>query len=195
MSNLDLFKAAALMYLTFRHVQQGQQSFHTLNAYQVGPPQPPTFLPRIGIQVGAMVRGGVLHVLLLTILDVPHNHQRRTGDEDELQRPQADVGDGEDVVIAHVAAARLGRVADKVFVVVPPHSLGCHHKHHYPEDENHGQPDTAKHSGVLVNPTEECLQCRPVHRCCLRVGGGDGGSGMRLENWRPGRMRFLMFSL
>lgn len=168
--------------------------FHTLNAYQVGPPQPPAFLPRIGIQVGAMVRGGVSQVLVLTILDVPHHQQRRTGDEDELQCPQADVGDREDVVIAHVAAAWLGCVADKVFVVVPPHSLGRHHEHQHPEDENHGQPDTAKHSGVLVNPTEECLQCRPVHHCCVRVGGGDGGSRMRLKSWRPGRMRFSMFS-
>ncbi len=108
--------------------------------------------------MGALVRGGVLHVLLLTILDMPHHHQRRTGDEDELQGPQADVGDGEDVVVAHVIAARLCRVAHKVLAVIAPHSLGRHHEHHHPEDEDHGEPDSAEHGGVLVDPTEECLQ-------------------------------------
>lgn len=105
--------------------------------------------------MGAMMRGGVLHVLLLTILDVPHHHQRRAGDEDELQCPQADVGDGEDVVVAHVVAARLERVADKVLALIAPHSLGRHHEHHYAEDEDHRQPDAAEHGGVLVDPTEE----------------------------------------
>uniref|UniRef100_A0A3Q3VZL1 Uncharacterized protein n=1 Tax=Mola mola TaxID=94237 RepID=A0A3Q3VZL1_MOLML len=98
--------------------------------------------------------------------------ERWTGDEDELQGPQADVGDGEDEVVAHIFAAWLGCVAVEVLAVVAPHSLGCHHKHHYPEDEDHGQPDAAKHSGVLVDSTEERLQCRPVHLCCLRAGGG-----------------------
>lgn len=147
-----------------------------LHAYQIGPPQPPTFLPRVGIQMGALVRGGVLQVFLLTILDVPHHHQRRTGDKDELQGPQADVGDGEDVVVAHVVAPRLGRVADKVLALITPHSLGSHHKHHHPEDEDHGEPNAAEHSGVLIDSTKECLQCRPVHDCCLRGGGGVGGS-------------------
>lgn len=36
-----------------------------------------------------------------------HHHQRRTGDKDQLQCPQTDMGDGEDVVIADVGTARL----------------------------------------------------------------------------------------
>lgn len=79
--------------------------------------------------MGALVCGGVLQVLLLAIMDVPYHHQRRTGDEDELQGPQADVGDGEDVVVAHVSAAWLGRVADKVLDFVAPHWLGRDHEH------------------------------------------------------------------
>lgn len=106
-----------------------------------------------------------------------HHHQRRAGDEDELQGPQTDVRDGEDVVVAHVDAARLGRVADKVLALIAPHSLGRHHENHHPEDEDHGEPDTAEHSGVLVNPAEECLQCRPIHDCWRRGRGGDGGRG------------------
>lgn len=36
-----------------------------------------------------------------------HHYQRRAGDKNQLQRPQTDMGDGEDVVIADVGAARL----------------------------------------------------------------------------------------
>uniref|UniRef100_A0A667X084 Uncharacterized protein n=1 Tax=Myripristis murdjan TaxID=586833 RepID=A0A667X084_9TELE len=104
-----------------------------------------------------------------------HHHQRRAGDEDELQGPQADVGDGEDVVVADVVAAGLGRVAHKVLALVPPHPLGRNHEHHHPENEDHGEPDAAEYGGVFVDPAEQGLQCRPVHGCCLRGGGGDRG--------------------
>ena len=165
--------------------------FQPLHAHQVGPPEPPAFLPRVGVQVGALVRGTILHVLLLAILDVPHHHQRRASDKDKLQGPQADVWDGEDEVIAHVVAARLGRVAHKVLVLIAPHSLGRYHEHHHPEDKDHGEPDAAEHSGVFVDPAEERLQCRPVHGCCLR---GSEGKEMEELLGRPGGMRFLMSS-
>ncbi|CAG5890162.1 unnamed protein product [Menidia menidia] len=122
----------------------------------------------VGIEMSTFVRGGVLHVFLLPVLDVANHHQRGAGDEDELQGPQADVGDGEDVVVAHVGAAWLLGVADKVFVLISPHPLSRHHKHHHPEDENHGEPHSAENGGVLVDPTEECLQSTPVHDGCLK---------------------------
>jgi len=102
---------------------------------------------------------------------VPHHYQRRTGDEDELQGPQADVGDGEDVVVAHVDAARLDRVTHKVLVLVAPHPLRRHHEHHHPEDEDYREPHAAEPGGVLVDPTDEGLQSRPVHDGCLRGRG------------------------
>ncbi|KAG9268949.1 hypothetical protein AMEX_G17983, partial [Astyanax mexicanus] len=76
--------------------------------------------------------------------------------EDELQGPQADVGDGEDAVVADIGAAGLSGVAHKVFVLVAPNALRRHHEHQHPEDEHHGQPDASEHSGVLVDPTQEC---------------------------------------
>uniref|UniRef100_A0A8C6JU46 Uncharacterized protein n=1 Tax=Melopsittacus undulatus TaxID=13146 RepID=A0A8C6JU46_MELUD len=100
---------------------------------------------------------------------VHDDQEGRTSDEDELQGPEADVGDGEEVVIADVGAAGLPRVAVKVLLLVPPHALGSHHIHQHPENEDHGEPDAAEGCGILVDPTEQRLQRLPVH------GGG----------WRP----------
>uniref|UniRef100_A0A3Q2YP14 Uncharacterized protein n=1 Tax=Hippocampus comes TaxID=109280 RepID=A0A3Q2YP14_HIPCM len=99
----------------------------------------------------------------------------RTSDEDELQGPQADVRDGEDGIVANVGAAGLGGVAHKVLALVAPHSLGRHHEHQHPEDEDHREPDLAERRGVFVDPAQEDLQCRPVHAFnlvlyCLGVG-------------------------
>uniref|UniRef100_A0A3Q4HVI7 Uncharacterized protein n=1 Tax=Neolamprologus brichardi TaxID=32507 RepID=A0A3Q4HVI7_NEOBR len=73
-----------------------------------------------------------------------HHHE-----ENELQGPQADVGDGEDVVVAHVDAAWLFSVAFKIFALVSPHSLS----------------HSTEHCGVIVDPTDEVLQPIPVHDC------------------------------
>ena len=83
---------------------------------------------------------------------------------------------GEDVVIAHVVAAWLGSVADKVFALISPHPLSCDHEHHHPEDEDHREPDPTEDGGIFVDSAEERLQSRPVHDCCLAGGGRDGRS-------------------
>lgn len=57
--------------------------------------------------MGALVQLGVLPVFFLTVFNMRHDHQRRACDEDQLQRPQTDVGYGEDEVIADVGAAGL----------------------------------------------------------------------------------------
>lgn len=87
-------------------------------AQQVGPPQAPPLLARVGVQVRAVVLLHVLGVLPLTEFDVCHHHQRRAGDKNELQRPQADVGDGEDVVVADVGAAGLEGKENKVTIIM-----------------------------------------------------------------------------
>uniref|UniRef100_A0A672UE25 Uncharacterized protein n=1 Tax=Strigops habroptila TaxID=2489341 RepID=A0A672UE25_STRHB len=86
-----------------------------------------------------------------------------TGHQDELQGPEADVGDREEVVEADVGAARLPRVAVKVLVVVAPDPLGRHHVDQQAEDEDKGEPDAAEGCGILVDPTEEPFEQIPVH--------------------------------
>lgn len=54
-----------------------------------------------------MVLLHIFCVLPFTEFDVSHHYQGRAGDKNQLQSPQADMGDGEDVVVADVGAARL----------------------------------------------------------------------------------------
>uniref|UniRef100_A0A8B9F3Q1 Uncharacterized protein n=1 Tax=Amazona collaria TaxID=241587 RepID=A0A8B9F3Q1_9PSIT len=94
---------------------------------------------------------------------VHDDQEGRTSDKDELQGPEADVGDGEEVVIADVGAARLPRVAVKVLLLVAPHALGRHHIDQHTENKDHGEPDAAEGCGVLVDPAEQRLQRLPIH--------------------------------
>uniref|UniRef100_A0A8C2U3R6 Uncharacterized protein n=1 Tax=Coturnix japonica TaxID=93934 RepID=A0A8C2U3R6_COTJA len=94
---------------------------------------------------------------------VHDDQQRGTGDQDELQSPQADVGDGEEVVVADVGATWLPSVAIKVFVVIAPDALSCHHVDQKAEDEDEGEPNAAEGCGILIDPTEQPLEHRPVH--------------------------------
>uniref|UniRef100_A0A3Q2P0Z1 Uncharacterized protein n=1 Tax=Fundulus heteroclitus TaxID=8078 RepID=A0A3Q2P0Z1_FUNHE len=85
---------------------------------------------------------------------------------DELQSPETNLGDGEEVVEAGILASGLLCVAHKILLFIFPDLLGCCHVHQDPEQEDHREPDPANDSGVLVHPTENVLQKSPVH-CCL----------------------------
>ncbi|CAG5866298.1 unnamed protein product, partial [Menidia menidia] len=115
--------------------------------------------------------GLVLALALLAVRHVHDHHERRAGDEDELQGPQADVGDGEEVVVADVGAAGLLGVAVEVLLLVAPHPLRRHHVHHHPEHEHHRQPYAPKRRGVLVHPAEEGLKGLPVHALGRHIAG------------------------
>uniref|UniRef100_A0A8C9IBD3 Uncharacterized protein n=1 Tax=Piliocolobus tephrosceles TaxID=591936 RepID=A0A8C9IBD3_9PRIM len=92
---------------------------------------------------------------------MPHVHQGRGGDEDDLQHPEADVGDGKGLVVAHVLAARLLGVAHEVGLLIPPHELRGRAKDEDPEDEKHGEPDSADDGGVLIHLLQDVPQETP----------------------------------
>lgn len=74
-----------------------------------------------------MVQRHVLLVLTLAVFHMSHHHQRRAGDKDQLQRPQTDVGDGEDVVIADIGTAGLQRQKE-IKKEVLQMSVGSHYR-------------------------------------------------------------------
>lgn len=133
-------------------------------ADQVRPPQSTVLLPRVVVELDFIT---MLHTVLafavLTVLHVHDDHQRRTSDEDELQSPQSDVGNGEEVIVADVRAARLLGVAVKVLLLIAPNFLSCYNINHHSEHKNHREPDPSERGGVFIHPTEKGLKSLPVH--------------------------------
>lgn len=74
---------------------------------QIGPPEPPSLLARVGVQMRAMVQRDIFCILSFAIFHMSHHHERWAGDKNQLERPQTDMGDGKNVVIADVGASRL----------------------------------------------------------------------------------------
>ena len=93
---------------------------------------------------------------------VPDVHQRRRGDEDDLQDPETDVGDGEGLVVADVLATWLLGVAHEVRLLIPPHELCCSAEDEDPKDEKHREPNAADDRGVLIDLLQDVPQETPV---------------------------------
>ncbi len=156
-----------------QEIHEGHIHCHFKNQREdVCPPKSPPLLSGVDVQplTALAVFEAVLPLAFLTVGHMQHHKERRTGDEDELQRPQTYVGHREEVVVANVMAARLSSVTHKVFLLVTPYLLRSYDEDHDPEKEDYGKPDTAKCGGVLVNPTQKTLKKSPIHGTCERSG-------------------------
>uniref|UniRef100_A0A3Q2HTY1 Uncharacterized protein n=1 Tax=Equus caballus TaxID=9796 RepID=A0A3Q2HTY1_HORSE len=103
---------------------------------------------------------------LFYVLLVSHVHGHKEswgGNQDELQRPQTHMGNGEKVVVADAVAAGLEGVADEGRLLITPHALCSHHQHHDSEDEDDREPYSANGSRMPVHATEQGVQTCPVH--------------------------------
>uniref|UniRef100_A0A8D1W2U9 Uncharacterized protein n=1 Tax=Sus scrofa TaxID=9823 RepID=A0A8D1W2U9_PIG len=76
---------------------------------------------------------------------------------------KSDLGDGEEVVKTHIFTTRLSNVALKLFLLIFPHVLCCHHVDQQTEDEHNRQPDPPNPSGVFIYSTEKVSEEHPAH--------------------------------
>uniref|UniRef100_A0A8C3JKX7 Uncharacterized protein n=1 Tax=Calidris pygmaea TaxID=425635 RepID=A0A8C3JKX7_9CHAR len=97
------------------------------------------------------------------VQDVAQVHEAGGGDEDDLQDPEAEVGDGEGAVVAGVLAAGLLRVAGETRQLIAPDPLGSRPQHQDAEDEE-DEPDAPDGGGVAVHPAQHRVEASPVHR-------------------------------
>ncbi|TFK15265.1 uracil phosphoribosyltransferase-like protein [Platysternon megacephalum] len=117
--------------------------------------------------------------LLSLLLLLRHAHQMQDvaqvdeaggGDEDDLQHPEADVGDGEGFVITDVLAAWLLGVTGEARLFVPPDFLGSCPQDKDTENEQDSEPDLPHHRGVLLSTLQKPPQQVPVtHECKYRL--------------------------
>ena len=93
-----------------------------------------------------------------------HGHQQgRGGDQDQLQSPQADVRDGEELVVADAVAAGLLGVAGEARLLIAPDAFGSHHQHQDSEDEDDGEPNPSDACRVPVYAADQDVKGSPVH--------------------------------
>uniref|UniRef100_A0A8C1XSM2 Uncharacterized protein n=1 Tax=Cyprinus carpio TaxID=7962 RepID=A0A8C1XSM2_CYPCA len=86
----------------------------------------------------------------------------RHGHKYDLQHPEAHMGDGERLVVAHVLAAGLQRVALERRLLVSPGGLHRCPQQQDPEDEEDGEPDFASCRGVRLDLFKKFPKCAPV---------------------------------
>uniref|UniRef100_A0A8C3G5T5 Uncharacterized protein n=1 Tax=Cyclopterus lumpus TaxID=8103 RepID=A0A8C3G5T5_CYCLU len=91
------------------------------------------------------------------------NQQGRGGDQDELQRPQADVRDGEELVVTDAVAAGLLGVADEAGLLISPDAFRSDHQDQDTEDEDDGEPNASDAGRVPVYATDHGIKGAPVH--------------------------------
>ncbi|KAJ0061809.1 hypothetical protein NL108_012468, partial [Boleophthalmus pectinirostris] len=76
---------------------------------------------------------------------------------------QADMRDGEKVVIADAITPGLLSVTGKPRLLITPHCLRGNHKHQNTKYKQDREPDSPDASGVSVHPANHSVEGSPVH--------------------------------
>lgn len=107
-------------------------------AHQISPPQAAVLSARVVVEPRVLaVLGSVLALPRFPVGHVQHHHEGRASDENELEGPEANVGDGEEVIVADVDAAGLSSVAVEVSLLVAPDSFSGHDEDQHPKNKHH----------------------------------------------------------
>uniref|UniRef100_A0A8B9FAD7 Uncharacterized protein n=1 Tax=Amazona collaria TaxID=241587 RepID=A0A8B9FAD7_9PSIT len=115
---------------------------------------------------------------------------RRHGHHDDLEDPEADVGERGEGVVADVLAARLLRVADELALFIIVDGLAPHGRQHNAEDDEDGQPDLAHEGRVVVDLLQEPRQETPAHPGWAVVSNPAGKAGKQALSKRVRCTRF-----
>lgn len=94
-------------------------------------------------------------LLVDDVHDMSQVHQRWGGDEDDLKDPEADMGDGEGVVVAHVLTAGLFGIANHIGLLIAPHLLRPCSEDHDPEDKQDGHPNLSNDREVRLHLAQQ----------------------------------------
>ncbi|KAJ0012295.1 hypothetical protein NQD34_013270, partial [Periophthalmus magnuspinnatus] len=94
---------------------------------------------------------------------VSHVHDGWRRDHNNLENPEADVGEGGKGVIANVVTARLFGVAGEFGLFIGIYRLATHCSQDYTKDYQHGKPDLPHKGGVVVDFFQETSEETPAH--------------------------------
>lgn len=153
-----------------KHIHEGDlEDDAEQQADDVRPPESPCDFHLLGLYLLQVFGvGPAWHFVdpLVNMSAVGHVHgheQGGSGDQDELEGPQADVRDGEEVVIADAVAAGLLGVAGEAGLLITPHTLCCNHQDQDAENEQDREPDAADACRVSVHTADYSIKWCPVH--------------------------------
>ena len=105
--------------------------------------------------------------------DVAQVDECGQGHKEDLQDPEAAVGQGEGVVVASVLAAKRDSVAVHFFLFISPDAVQTGGQDEEPEEEEDTQPDLPHHRGVGLHLLQQGGQERPVPHGALWLENGN----------------------
>ncbi|KAJ0005955.1 hypothetical protein NQD34_015849, partial [Periophthalmus magnuspinnatus] len=82
--------------------------------------------------------------------------------------PEAQMGDREGLVVAHILTAGLLGVTGEVRLLISPHILCCRPQHQDAENEEHSEPHLPDDRGMLLGILQQPAQEAPVAHASRR---------------------------